>query len=962
MKPLKVFYTNTDNSVMSKINEIKAETTINQYDVIVLNEIKPKNGKPPDAKTMNIPGYSLYLGDLDSNHTRGTCVYIKNKYKSVLVNMKDHEFKDYVTTEITINTEKILIQCIYRSGSPDVAIQHDEELHKLIKFTSSLPNYTKKVIVGDFNLNKIKWTPDPELQPNHKENSPEYKFVEVIRDCFLNQHVDQNTRYRSGNKPTTDDLILTKNENDITQLVVKPGVGRSDHVSLVFNIPVCENQPVKPRKIYLYDKTNFSEMKHDFNLDWENLLQFKNVQDSMDAFEHIYHKAVEKHVPTKVIDGDTKFKAPWLNKAALRQIRRKHSAWVRYLNTKQGQHFLDFVCERNKATHVIRKAKRAFEKNIASYCRKDQRSVWKYVKSQSKMTSRIPNLIDKHGKLASTDKEIAEALSKQFEDMFTKEDTSNLPSIPPKKLITEPLSTFGVTREIVEKELKNLIPTKAMGVDKLHPKILKELSSVISHPISLIAQKSLDEGKLPRNWRDGIITPIFKKGAKSDPANYRPVSLTSIVCKCVERIFIRYMIKHVKANQLDTTRQHGFTPGKSITTNLLETFNVFTEALMHNVPIDCVYLDFMKAFDRVPHQRLLLQIASFGITGQALAWIKAFLSDRRQRVIVNGEQSEWVSVSSGIPQGSIMGPILFSLFINDLPEEVTNQINLFADDCKLYQPLHTEDDYIQLSIDLVKLEQWANRMQMKFHPEKCKVLHLGKNNPHQKYHMTKSNGTAHTLESTELEKDLGIFTDTKLSFTNHIQNKINAANKVLGFIKHSFKHIDKDMFLLLYKSLVRPHLEYGSCMWNPHLKYNADAIERVQRRATRLVPGLSDFNYEERLITLNLETLSYRRRRADLLETYRILTGIHSLNTSCHCRLCPNKHMLTPAIGSTRGHSMKLQQQQATGLRCHFFSSRIIQDWNNLSEKTVTSTSIESFKTNLNTDLGHLKFDYKFSY
>lgn len=254
-------------------------------------------------------------------------------------------------------------------------------------------------------------------------------------------------------------------------------------------------------------------------------------------------------------------------------------------------------------------------------------------------------------------------------------------------------------------------------------------------------------------------------------------------------------------------------------------------------------------------------------------------------------------------------------------------------------------------------------MQMRFHPSKCKVMHLGTNNNRRDYEMIGSDNTPHILEKTEVEKDLGVYIDSKLKFTTHCQEKVNKANRILGYIRHTFKHMEKNTFLLLYKSLVRPHLEFGSCIWSPRHKYNIDSIERVQRRATKLIPQIRDLPYTERLKHLNLETLKYRRTRADILETYRILNNQHEVDTDCHCTVCPTKSMLTPSTyTSTRGHSRKLRIQAATGARQNFFENRVSKVWNNLSEQTVSSKNVNTFKNNLFKDIGHTRFDFTFSY
>ena len=268
----------------------------------------------------------------------------------------------------------------------------------------------------------------------------------------------------------------------------------------------------------------------------------------------------------------------------------------------------------------------------------------------------------------------------------------------------------------------------------------------------------------------------------------------------------------------------------------------------------------------------------------------------------------------------------------------------------------------QLQEDLWILEDWAKAMMMKFHPLKCKVLHLGKNNMESRYYMHKEDGSLHKLESVEVEKDLGVYTDKDLKFTTHCQNKINTANKMLMYIKHTFKFIDENIFLMLYKTLVRPHLEFASTVWSPHHKYNIDAIERVQRRATKMLATLQDLSYSQRLEKLKLETLEYRRRRADLLETYRIMNGVHNIDQSCYCSLCPGKQMFPASLAqTTRGHQMKVQIQHATGGRQHYFSSRVAHLWNNLNPNTINSKNINIFKNNLSQELPN-KYNYNFLY
>ena len=290
---------------------------------------------------------------------------------------------------------------------------------------------------------------------------------------------------------------------------------------------------------------------------------------------------------------------------------------------------------------------------------------------------------------------------------------------------------------------------------------------------------------------------------------------------------------------------------------------------------------------------------------------------------------------------------------------------MYADDTKVFSAILSDNPNNTLVSDLKILEEWSEKFQMKFHPEKCHVMHIGSNNPRQEYTMNKDN-KEYILDSVTSEKDLGVLIDDKLKFTEHINLKINKANQILGCIRHTFKHMNKEIFMLLYKSMVRPHLEYGSCIWTPHLKKDIDAIERVQRRATKLIPEIRHLSYNDRLKALDLPTLKFRRDRADIIETYNILTEKHIINSDCRCHLCPNKQMFQKSLAtSTRGHSMKLQTQPATGNRYHFLATRVVNTWNSLSEATVSQPTLPKFKTELHKQWDQNKeiyYEYNFSY
>lgn len=274
-----------------------------------------------------------------------------------------------------------------------------------------------------------------------------------------------------------------------------------------------------------------------------------------------------------------------------------------------------------------------------------------------------------------------------------------------------PLIHMAICIDKVKKKLDKLNISKSPGPDGLHPRVLKEVSNYIYKPLSIIFQASINTVTLPRDWKCANITALFKKGNKKVAGNYRPVSLTSIICKMMESLVRNEIIENMKQNKLFSDKQFGFTSGRSTVLQLLHVLGKWTVILDSGGCIDVVYCDFMKAFEKVPHQRLLHKLEKYKISDQYNAWIRSFLLGRKQRVIVNGEESEWKDVSSGIPQCSVLGPILFVLYINDMPEVTSENtvIFLFADDTKAFRGIYHESDCTELQSDMHALQSWSDK-------------------------------------------------------------------------------------------------------------------------------------------------------------------------------------------------------------------------------------------------------------
>ena len=345
--------------------------------------------------------------------------------------------------------------------------------------------------------------------------------------------------------------------------------------------------------------------------------------------------------------------------------------------------------------------------------------------------------------------------------------------------------------------------------------------------------------------------------------------------------FIKNILqKHLIENNILSKEQFGFVSGRNTITQLLITINDWMLELDNDIPLDACYLDFRKAFDTVPHARLINKLKSYNINGPVLNWITSFLSDRVQFVKINNSMSKYLDVTSGVPQGSVLGPTLFIYFINDLPNIIKHsKVKVFADDTKIYNSINDVNDTKCLQNTIDEMFSWTNKWLLKFNKEKCKVLHLGKNNSKYEYFIG-NEGEKIKLEETDLEKDLGIHIDPNLDFKKHIKTTAKKASFINYKILKNFTYRDSNILVPLFKTLVRPILEYGNSVWSNGLKKYRNMIENVQRKFTKHIKGLRDTPYEDRLNIIKLPSLEFRQICGDMIQVFKIANNYYDTTTT----------------------------------------------------------------------------------
>jgi hypothetical protein len=617
-----------------------------------------------------------------------------------------------------------------------------------------------------------------------------------------------------------------------------------------------------------------------------------------------------------------------MNPHIKRQLNLKNNKWKTYKRHPTPANWSIFSGVRNQLTATIRNAKRLHEEQLIATCKYNKKLLFSYFRGKAAGRPTF-NLRRDDGTTSQDPTENVELINNYFSTIVGAAKVGQLPNLIPQ---TETISDI----EIFEEEVLNLLracdPTKSAGPDSIHNALLNGCASTIAAPLTLIFKKSMIEGYVPEDWRRAHIAPLFKSGDRSLPSNYRPISLTSQVAKLFEKLVKRQLYNFCEDHNIISPKQHGFRAGLSCQSNLLECTNYLSVALDNHSPCDVIFLDISKAFDTVPHDILIRKLENFGIAGNLLRWINSFLGGRKQRVVHEGATSKWSDVASGVPQGTVLGPLLFSLFINDLPNDITSPINLFADDVKLYCVALSQADHANIQRDLDRIGRWADLNGMKFNATKSAVLHFGKNNPRFNYSLA-----GDTLAAVTEAKSLGVTFTEEFKVKKQCALAARHANQMLGRIKKHFSYFTRDSLKTLYTSYVRPCLEHCVQVWNPQLVKDQQILETVQRRATKMAPGLHALPYHTRLERLGLTTLVARRARGDLLYTYKMLHGL------VHCD--PAAYFTPAPDLGTRGHRYKLQRGPInTNIGKHCFTRRVIDDWNRLPPAVVEAASVNCWK------------------
>ena len=505
------------------------------------------------------------------------------------------------------------------------------------------------------------------------------------------------------------------------------------------------------------------------------------------------------------------------------------------------------------------------------------------------------------------------------------------------------MEDFAITKSHILNSVLNIKDKISRTPENIPAYFIKRTISSILIPLLHIFNLTLRSGVVPLQWKKAIIIPIYKKGDRNKPKNHKPVSQTSSFGRVCEYIISEFILTHLQSNDLLSPHQFGFIPNKSSCSQLLTCLHDWIQSFTETDSINSViYTDFSKAFDSVCHAKLIRSLQSYGLNIETVRWIQSFLSDRSQQVAIGNTLSSALAVHIGVHQGSVLGPLLFVIFINDIttPSHLHNsvRIRLFADDAKIYS---TDPQHLQNSLD--SINSWVEKQQLRFCPEKCFTLSICK--PSVKISKPEFVIENQKLSNTAVIKDLGIMISDDLRWSHHVNFIFKNASLCSYQLRKSFSSTNIWTWTKLYTTYLRPKLEYNTPIWSPHLKQDKLKIESIQKQFTRFAfmrCNIPFTSYSDRLYKINMKPLEYRRIYFDLIFLFKMFKGLSDINFEDYFIMRSRPYNI-------RGNKTKIEPNLKIkdSIWTNSFFVRSANVWNDLPDDIASATSLEVFKSKL---------------
>ncbi len=882
---------------------------INDNDMLIPNFCKPYRHDRPVTTAGTGGGVMVYVSDSLAHWRLNQLEIVSRHFESVWLKIRT---KDYV----------ILFAVYYRPPDDRLAtVQHfctcfDQTLSDALKIDHDI-----LIITGDFNAKNKEWYRDGIT------NTCGRHLFNVLFDHNLSQLIQDPTHYGNG-EPSCIDLIITNSPNQF--ILYGPGLPLTGghHCTMIGQIIVDDFKQKKfDRDLWFYNQIDDENFHRIFtNSPWNSCFElYDDVNDMYEYWSNLLKKNLEKCIPHKTVKVFPNNKN-WFTKEHHRFKKKVNRLYRKARRTKSINDWNTYKNQRNQYTLLCRNSKENYENKLLETLENSNEINKKWWNVSKKLMGKkvvhfMPPLFD-NDEVLTDNKDKANLMNMYFTSISTVDSAGKQ---VPNDILEHPqnlIEHVSCAPEQVKSIIKNLDQNKASGHDNISARMLKLSSSYICDSLCSLINRSLTLGRFPDSLKKANVTPLFKQGHKNDKGNYRPISILPSISKIFERIVYIKLYEFLSESNFFVNFQSGFRANDSTVNQLIDISHLIYRKLKNNEEVIGIYLDISKAFDKVWHQGLIYKLKKAGIRGRLLLWLTDYLTNRQQRVIIGGSNSEWANIEAGVPQGSILGPLLFLIFINDIANDLESVPHLFADDTNILFP--TKD--MQLGIatvnrDLMKISSWCDKWCVTMNPGKIKaILYSRKRNPSQINGLTYNNSPVKIVTSL---KHLGLQFDSQLNWNEHIDLVIEKARGAAHPI-HLLKYkISTKRLLFFYKVYIRPIIEYGCVIWgNNSAKFLL--LERIQYQIARSITGAMKNSSSSKLNNiLGIPSLETRCRYLTvniIRKIYHHESPVYLNNVLQHYR--PNNR-----------YARDNQRLNATGSLYQSFFERGIKTWNSLTQE-----------------------------
>jgi len=941
-KSLNFFYSNLQSILgEQKLKDFNISFSDNNtYDLIAGTETW-LNDSVADTEILN-DAYHIYRHDRQPPRCGGgVLLAVSTLLRSRLLDAAPIPNCESVWVEILLdNNKRLIVGVVYipPNSNPACIEQLSITLSNII---DTLKENDYVTLFGDFNQPGCEWILNNEhtLYPLLKSRSiSNCIFLECIAENNLKQHVHFPTRGENFL-----DLLFTS--ETLMHVDVNPvrGLLNSDHLAIEgsLEVPAPTLRHIPPARVTrAWKRVNLALFKDALrSCPWELMDSTTSVDDCCELFYDLLDAVIADNVPTTKT-GESRF-PHWYSKdtiAAYKDKRRAHRRWKR---SHLQSDYIEFSEKRRLFKYKTYMDDQLYKSNIQEALCNDPSKLFKFANNKMK-SKRIPNTLTYNDVTLKESKDIANGFSSFFKKNMLPE------TVPvPQTYSTDMNIPFTIVlREDIQRELEAVQCNKSVGSDPIPSKIVKLCAAELSHPLYILFNQIFLHKIFPSQWKVAHVTPVFKKGKKSKVENYRPISLLPIFSKIFETFL--YELLYHELHSILPDEQHGFVPKRSTVTNLIEYSHELSNNINSKVQTDVIYLDFAKAFDRVSHSLLIKKLHFFNINPSLLMLLSSYLQNRTQVVCIDSVLSDPVGITSGVPQGSLLGPLLFIAYVSDLPKCLQfAKCLMYADDTKIFMAVHKISDCLLLQQDLNSLYEWCKKWKLSLNLDKCEIMSVSNrvNTVEFNYHI----GDVE-LERVNHVTDLGVVFENNMSFNLHIDKICKSAAKVMGIIKRSCSgEFEAYTVKRLYVALVRPILEYASQVWNPQFTTKCDRVERIQRIFLRTYCYKLRLQYDSAYYTdfcrlAGIHSLKSRRTISDLMFLYKILNGtVHSNVVEAVCLNAP--------LRVNRSFPIFKPPRARIDILKHSYMHRVQQSFNEIvianPDLDLFNMSLSVFKTNL---------------